>query len=163
MHSYKPLSWSFMHRLRDRKGRHIKTRNIIETKPPSLLLIHVLRQGSQPAKEIQEGLGVWRMSLEALSQILAMARISTSQEAYILTSFRSWSTSPQPQENYEVSFEETKESCTKSDGEHPVKPDMEEFSSCLSMNFACIRETNCPSFPRMTEEDLEISPNEEGS
>ena len=67
------------------------------------------------------------MSLEALSQILAMAGISASQEAYILTSFRSLSTSPQPQENFEVSFEETKESCTKSDGEHSVKPDMGEF------------------------------------
>lgn len=103
------------------------------------------------------------MSLEALSQILATVGISTSQEAYILTSFMSLSTSPQPQENYEVSFEETKESCTKSDGENPIKPNMEEFSSCLSTNFTCILETNCPSFPSMTEEDLEISPNEEGS
>ena len=103
------------------------------------------------------------MSLEALSQILARAGISTSQEAYILTSFRSLSTSPQPQENFEVSFEETNESCTKFDGEHPVKPNMGEFSSCLSTNFACILETNCPNFPTMTEEDLGIGPNEEGS
>ena len=103
------------------------------------------------------------MSLEALSQILAMIGISTSQEAYILTSFRSLFTSPQPQENYEVSFEETKEFCTKSDGKQSVKPDMGEFSSCLSTNLVCIPETNCPSFPSMTEEDFEISPNEEGS
>ena len=103
------------------------------------------------------------MSLEALSQILATTRISTSQEAYILTSFRSLSTSPQPQENFEVSFEETKESCTKSDGEHSVKPNMGEFSSCLSTNLVCIPETNCPSFPSMTKEDFEIGPNEEGS
>ena len=68
------------------------------------------------------------MSLEALSQILATVGILASQEAYILTSFRSLSTSPQPQENYEISFEENKESCTESDGEHLVKPDMGEFS-----------------------------------
>ena len=80
------------------------------------------------------------MSLEALSQILAMAGISASQEAYILTSFRSLSTSPQPQENFEESFEETKESCTKSDGEHLVKPDMGEFSSWLSTNLASRRQ-----------------------
>ena len=103
------------------------------------------------------------MSLEALSQFLATVGISASEEAYILTSFRSLSTSPQPQENFEVSFEETKESCTKSDGEHPFEPNMGEFSSCLSTNLVCILETNCPSFPSMTEEDFEISPNEEGS
>ena len=103
------------------------------------------------------------MSHEALSQILETVGISTSQEAYILTSFRSLSTSPQPQENFKVSFEETKESCTKSDREHSVKPDMGEFSSCLSTNSVCILETNCPSFPSMTEEDFEIGPNEQGS
>ena len=86
------------------------------------------------------------MSLEELSQILAMAGISTSQEAYIQTLFRSLSTSLQPQENFKVSFEETKESCTKSDGEHPVKPDMGEFLSCISTNLVCILETNCPIF-----------------
>ena len=102
------------------------------------------------------------MSLEALSQILATVGISASQEAYILTSFRSLSTSPQSQENFEVSFEETKESCTKYDGEHPVKLDMGEFSSCPSTNLVCIPETNCPSFSSMTEEDFEICPNEEG-
>jgi hypothetical protein len=77
------------------------------------------------------------MSLEALSQILATTGISTSQEAYILTSFRILSTSPQ--ENFEVSFEETKECCTKFDGEHSVKPDMGDFSSCLSTNLVCIQ------------------------
>ena len=103
------------------------------------------------------------MSLEELSRILAMTGISTSPEAYILTSFRSLSTSSQPQGNFEVSFEETKESCTKSDGEHLVKPDIGEFSSCLWTNPVCIPETNCPSFPSMIEEDFEIGPNEEGS
>ena len=103
------------------------------------------------------------MSLEALSQILATTGISTSQEAYILTSFRNLYTSSQPQENFEVSFEETKWSCTKYDGEHSIKLDMGEFSSCLSTNLVCIPEINCPSSHSMTKEDSEINPNEEGS
>ena len=103
------------------------------------------------------------MSIEALSQILATTGILTSQEAYILTSFKRLSTSPHTHDNFEVSFEETREYCTKYDGEHLVKPDMGDFSSCLSTNLVSIPKTNCPSFPSMTEEDFENGPNEEGS
>ena len=101
------------------------------------------------------------MSLKALSQILAAGGISTSQEAYILTSFRSLSTSPQPQENLEVSFEETKESCTTSDGENLVEPEIEDISTCLSENPVCILETNYLDLHGMIGKDIQSGPNEE--
>ena len=45
--------------------------------------------------------------------------------------------------------EEIKESCTTSDGEQPLEPEIEEFLTCLSSNLQCTQETNY-----IIEEDL---------
>ena len=72
------------------------------------------------------------MSLEALSQILAVAWVSSSQEEFILTAFRNLSIFPQPEKYLEVSLDSsclpTKDidkSCAKYNGEHPIEHEIE--------------------------------------
>ena len=90
------------------------------------------------------------MSLEALSQILAVAGISASQEEFIFTTFKKLSVSPQLEKDLEVSLDSSRlstkdinESYTKYDGEHPPEP---EISPCPTTCLVCIPKTNYPSF-----------------
>ena len=108
------------------------------------------------------------MSLEALSQILAVAGISTSQEEFIFTAFKKLYVSPQPEEDLEISLDssflstkEIEKSCTKSNGEHLAELEIKELSPCPTASLVCIPETNYPSFPGMVEEDFQSGPNEE--
>ena len=73
-------------------------------------------------------------SMKVLSQALAAAGIliSTSQEEKFLTIVKDLSIYPPSQEDLEVSFEETNESCTIINGEHPLEPEIEELLTCLS-------------------------------
>ena len=107
------------------------------------------------------------MSLEILSQVLAVAGISASQEEFIFTTFKKLSVSPQPEKDLEVSLDsscpstkEIDESYTKSDGEHPAKL---EISPCPTISFVCIQETDYPSYFSITKEDILSGPNEEMS
>ena len=77
------------------------------------------------------------MSLEVLSQILAVVEIFASQEEFILTTFKKLSISPLLEKDLEVSLDssflstkEIEKSCTKSNGEHPTKPEIKELSPC---------------------------------
>ena len=74
------------------------------------------------------------MSLEILSQVLAIAGISTSHEEFIFTTFKKLYVSPQLEKDLEVSLhssclstKEIDESYTKSDGEHPAKTEIKEI------------------------------------
>jgi len=108
------------------------------------------------------------MSLEILSQILVVARISTSPEEFIFTTFKKLFVSPQPKEDLEMSLdssclstEDIKESCTKSDGEHPSELEIKECSPFPTTSLVCISETNYPSSPSMIEEGFQSGSNEE--
>jgi len=110
------------------------------------------------------------MSLEALSQILAVAGVSSFQEEFILIAFRKLSTSPHPEQGLEsslksscLSTKDIDDPCTKSDVEHSAEPEIEEISPCLATSFVCIPETNYPRYSSMTEEDIQSGPNEETS
>jgi len=110
------------------------------------------------------------MSVEALSQILAVARVSSSQGEFILTAFRKLSTSPYPEQDLESSLEssclstkEVNDPCTKSDGEHSAEPEMKDISPCPATSFVCIPEINYSSSSGMTEEDIQSLPNEDTS
>ena len=108
------------------------------------------------------------MFIDVLSQILAVAGISSSQEEFIFTTFNKLFVSPQPKKDLEVSLDSSflstkdiNESCTKSDGEHRVEPEIKELSPFPSASLVCIPKTNYPSFPGMTEEGFQSGSNEE--
>jgi len=85
--------------------------------------------------------------LGELSQILAVARISASQEEQILIPVKNLSSSPEVIEEQQIHephphedihpfhlVEEIKESWTTSNGEKPLEHEIEEFLTCLSPN-----------------------------
>ena len=95
--------------------------------------------------------------LEEISQILAVARISSSQEEQILTAVKNLSASLEVIKESEFhedpkastdhlcqSMEETKDSWTISIGEKSWELETEERLTCLSTNLVCILETNHP-------------------
>ena len=89
-------------------------------------------------------------SLKELSRILAATEISSSQEEQILTAVKNLSASPEvikeleqhephPQDDLQTSTDfpcqvadEIEDSCTTSDGERPLEPEIEELLPCLS-------------------------------
>ena len=107
-------------------------------------------------------------SLEEFSKILALAGISSSQEEQILPVVKNISTSleaidetkqhePHPQDDLQTSsdfpcqvVDEIKESCTTSDAERPLVPEIEKFLLCLLTNPICI---NHSGLCGMTKED----------
>ena len=94
--------------------------------------------------------------LEELSRILVAIGISSSQEEQILTAVKNLSTSlkaidepkqhePHPQDDLQTSTDfpfqvadEIEDSCTTSDEERPLEPEIEEVLSCLSIDPVCI-------------------------
>ena len=83
-----------------------------------------------------------------LSEILAAARISSSQKEQILTTVKNLSISPPPY-NVKAPFdppfqyiEEAKESCTTFDGEQPLEPEIKEFQTWPLAYSLCIWEVN---------------------
>ena len=105
------------------------------------------------------------MYLREISQILVVVGISSSREEFILTAFRKISISPQPKKYLELSLnstylstKENDESCTKSDGEHPVEPEIEEAASLV-----CIPQTNYPILPVMTQDEFQSGPKDKMS
>jgi hypothetical protein len=99
------------------------------------------------------------ISLEELSQILAIAGISSSQEEHILTIAKNLSTSPEILEelrSYELqndfpcqNAKEAEKLWTTSRGEKSLRPEIEEFSTSISADHLCTSEINHPE-----EEDL---------
>jgi hypothetical protein len=99
------------------------------------------------------------ISLEELSQILAIARISSSQEEHILTIAKNLSTSLEILEesrSYELqndfpcqNAKEAEKLWTTSSGEKSLRPEIEEFSTSISTDPLCTLEINHPE-----EEDL---------
>ena len=99
-------------------------------------------------------------SLEELSQILALVGISSSQEEKILAIVKNLSTSPEaiyeieqhephpqddPQTSTDFPFQvddEIKDSCTTSDGERPLEPEIDELFPCLSTDPVCINHSD---------------------
>ena len=114
--------------------------------------------------------------LEEISRILALARISSSQEERILTAVKNLSTSleaiderkqyePHPQDDLQTSIDfpcqvadEIEDSCTTYNRERPLEPKIEEFLPCLSTDHVCINHSNLCG---MTEEDGKHCLNEE--
>jgi hypothetical protein len=87
------------------------------------------------------------MFLQELSHILAVARISTSQEEHILIAVKNLVVSPQqdlevPSDSYCQFVEETQESWIVFNGEKPLEPEIEEFLACLSADPVCTPKTN---------------------
>lgn len=115
-------------------------------------------------------------SLEELSRILAAVEISSSQEEQILTTVKNLSNSseainepeqhePHPQDYLQTSTDfpcqvadEIEDSCTTSDGERPLEPEIEEFLPCLSIDPICINHSDLCG---MTKEDGQHCLNEE--
>ena len=99
------------------------------------------------------------ISLEELSQILAIVGISYSQEEHILTIAKNLSTSPEILEesrSYELkndfpcqNVKEAKKLWTTSSGEQSLRPKIEELSTSISADPLCTSEINHPK-----EEDL---------
>lgn len=85
-------------------------------------------------------------SMKVLSQALAATGIliSTSQEENFLAIVKDLSISPPSQEDLEVSFEETNESCTIINEGYPLEPENENFLTCLSADPECDQETTHP-------------------
>ena len=110
-------------------------------------------------------------SLEEISEILAGARISSSQEEQILTVIKNPFASPkvikEPKFHEEPkastnhlfhSMEETKDSWTISTREKSLEPEIEELLQCLSANPVCL----IHSYLRgMTKENFNNGLNEE--
>ena len=92
------------------------------------------------------------ISLEELSQILATTGISSFQEEYILTIVKNLSTSPEILEesrSYELqndfpfqNAKETEKLCTTPSGEQSLRPEIEEFSTTISLDPLCTLEIN---------------------
>jgi len=92
------------------------------------------------------------ISLEELSQILAMTRISYFQEEHILTIVNNLSTSPEILEesrSYELqndfpcqTMKEDEKLWTTSNGEQSLRPEIEEFSTSISVDPLCTSEIN---------------------
>jgi hypothetical protein len=99
------------------------------------------------------------VSLEELSQILAIAEISYFQEEHILAATKSVSTSPEILEesrSYDLqndlpcqTMKEVENLWTTSGGEQSLRPEIEEFSTSISTDPLCTSEINHPK-----EEDL---------
>jgi hypothetical protein len=99
------------------------------------------------------------ISLRELSQILAIAGISSFQEEHILTIAKNLSTSPEILEesrSYELqndfpfqNAKETEKLWTTSSGEKSLRPEIEEFSTSISADPLCTSEIN-----HLEEEDL---------
>ena len=87
------------------------------------------------------------ISLEELSQILAIAGISSFQEEHILTIVKNLSTSPEILEesrSYELqndlpcqTVKEDENLWTTSGGEQSLRPEIEEFSTSISTDPLC--------------------------
>ena len=87
------------------------------------------------------------ISLEELSQILAVAGISSFQEEHILTIVKNLSTSPEILEksrSYELkndflcqNVKEAKKLWTTSNGEQSLRPKIEEFSTSILADPLC--------------------------
>jgi hypothetical protein len=98
-------------------------------------------------------------SLRELSQILAIAGISSSQEEHILTIAKNLNTSPEILEesrSYELqndfpfqNAKETEKLWTTPSGEQSLRPEIEEFSTSISLDPLCTSEIN-----HLEEEDL---------
>jgi hypothetical protein len=110
------------------------------------------------------------ISLEELSQILAIVGISSSQEEHILTIAKNLNTSPEILEesrSYELQNEfplqnakETKKLWTRPSGEQSLKPKIEEFSTSISADPLCTSEINHPEekeLHSMLKESIEIT------
>jgi hypothetical protein len=99
------------------------------------------------------------ISLEELSQILVATGISSSQEEHILTIAKNLNTSPKILEesrSYELQNDfpcqnekEDEKLWTTSSGEQSLRPEIEEFSTSISVDPLCTSEINYPK-----EEDL---------
>ena len=118
-------------------------------------------------------------NLEELSQILALARISTSQEEWILVVVKNLSASLEVIEEPDIhepcsqddlqpfvdspcwAVEEIKDSCTTFTGEQSLEPEIEERSTCLSTTLTSILETTYLELHGMKKEDVQHYLNEE--
>jgi hypothetical protein len=97
--------------------------------------------------------------LEELAQILAVVGISHSHQEYILAPAKKLSTSPQilegpkfPELQKDFPCQSTKEAKKLgkiSNGEKSLRPKIEEFSTCISTDPSCTKETN-----HLKEEDM---------
>jgi hypothetical protein len=105
-------------------------------------------------------------SLKELSQIIAAAGISASQEEQILTAVKNLPSSQEvvkEEEFHEQHQAEAKEPWTTFDGELSLEPEIEEFLTCLSVDPLCIQETNHLEedyLHGMIKEDIQSGPHE---
>lgn len=105
-------------------------------------------------------------SMKVLSQALAAAGIliSISQEENFLAIVKELSISPPSQEDLEVSFEKTNESCTIINEGYPLELENEKFLTCLLADPECDQGTTHPMENNqhdMEEEDEQHGPNQE--
>jgi hypothetical protein len=111
--------------------------------------------------------------LEELSQILAIARICSSQEENILTIAKNLSTSPKILEesrSYELqndfpcqNAKEVEKLWTTSSGEKSLRPEIEDFSTSISVDPLCtskINHTKEKDLHSMMKESIEITVDE---
>jgi hypothetical protein len=109
-------------------------------------------------------------SLRELSQILAIAGISSSQEEHILTIAKNLNTSPEILEesrSYELqndfpfqNAKETEKLWTTPSREQSLRPEIEEFSTSISADPLCTSEINHPKeedLHSMMKESIEIT------